>query len=52
MLHQHAVAGCFDDATAMSSDGEIDKTLPDRLELRQHSSSQNRKIRGLFLGNR
>ena len=52
MLHQHAVAGCFDDATAMSSDGEIDKTLPDRLKLRQHSSSQNRKIRGLFLGNR
>jgi hypothetical protein len=40
MLHQHAVAGCFDDATAMSSDGEIDKTLPDRLKLRQHSSSR------------
>src|SRR6266481_6835355 len=36
--------GCFDDATAMNSDGGIDKTLPDRLKLRQHSSSQNRKI--------
>jgi hypothetical protein len=36
-LHQHAVAGGFDDVAAMFGDGGIEERFPERLELRQRA---------------